>query len=102
VLVSALFCGPAFSGPKFFTELALGRACYLEDDEMDRAQEKLMSSSHDSRTFDQRDPPNEQRPVVPATRARQGVTGHNVRYVLGFGVVGVIVAFVVIWLIYFG
>ena len=28
-----------------------------------------------------------QQPVVPAARARQGVTGHNVRYVLGFGLV---------------
>ena len=25
--------------------------------------------------------------VLPARRARQGVTGHNVRYVLGFGLV---------------
>jgi hypothetical protein len=60
-----------------------------------------MNSSNDSRTFDQRDPQNERHPVVATNRARQGVTGHNVRYVLGFGVVGVIVAFVVIWLIYF-
>lgn len=28
--------------------------------------------------------------------ARQGVTGHNVRYVLGFGLAGVIIAFAVI------
>jgi len=27
---------------------------------------------------------------------RQGVTGHNVRYVLGFGLTGVIVAFLVV------
>jgi hypothetical protein len=26
-----------------------------------------------------------QQPTLPARRARQGVTGHNVRYVLGFG-----------------
>ena len=32
--------------------------------------------------------------VVNTTRARQGVTGHNVRYVLGFGIVGVIIVFV--------
>lgn len=45
---------------------------------------------------------SEQRPVVPQTDARQGVTGHNVRYVLGFSVVAIIIAFVVIWLVYFG
>jgi hypothetical protein len=36
--------------------------------------------------------------VVPTTRARQGVTGHNVRYVLGFGIAAVIVAFIVVYL----
>jgi hypothetical protein len=41
-------------------------------------------------------------PGLPAPRARQGVTGHNVRYVLGFGLAGIIVAFVVVYLIYFG
>jgi hypothetical protein len=39
--------------------------------------------------------------VVPAQRARQGVTGHNVRYVLGFGLVCVIIAFVVAYVLYF-
>ncbi len=33
-----------------------------------------------------------ERPVLNEVDARQGVTGHNVRYVLLFGVVGVIVA----------
>ena len=32
---------------------------------------------------------------LDTTRARQGVTGHNVRYALGFGVVGVIIGFVI-------
>jgi len=32
---------------------------------------------------------------------RQGVTGHNVRYVLGIGVAAVIVAFVVLYALYF-
>ena len=41
-------------------------------------------------------------PVVPTPRARQGVTGHNVRYVLGFGIAGVVIAFAVIYLVYFG
>ena len=35
--------------------------------------------------------------VETATEARQGVTGHNARYVLIFSLVGVITAFVVIW-----
>ena len=39
-----------------------------------------------------------QQPVVPTTRARQGVTGHNVRYVLVFGIAAVIVAFSVVYL----
>ena len=34
--------------------------------------------------------------VLPADQARQGVTGHNVRYVLGFGLLGTIVVFVVL------
>ena len=40
--------------------------------------------------------------ALPTRRARQGVTGHNVRYVLGFGLVGVIAAFVIVYLIFFG
>jgi len=41
-------------------------------------------------------------PVIKSTvRARGGVTGHNVRYVLAFGLAGVIIAFIVIGL-YFG
>jgi hypothetical protein len=43
----------------------------------------------------------ERRPVVSAREARQGVTGHNVRYVLSFALAGVIVVFAIIWLIYF-
>jgi hypothetical protein len=41
------------------------------------------------------------RTVVPTQQARQGVTGHNVRYVLGIGLTAVIVAFVVLYAIYF-
>jgi hypothetical protein len=43
----------------------------------------------------------EGRPVVPTTQARQGVTGHNVRYVLGVSIAAVVVAFAAIWLYYF-
>lgn len=56
-----------------------------------RQQEAIMSSS---------DRPA-QRPVVPARQARQGVTGHNVRYVLGLSIAAVIIIFGIIWLIYF-
>ena len=39
----------------------------------------------------------EETPVVlDKVRARQGVTGHNVRYVLGFGLVAVIIALAII------
>jgi hypothetical protein len=33
--------------------------------------------------------------------ARGAVTGHNVRYVLGWGTFGVIVAFAIIYLVFF-
>ena len=41
------------------------------------------------------------RPVVPTPQARAGVTGHNVRYVLAFGMVAVILAFLIVYLVYF-
>lgn len=37
--------------------------------------------------------------VRSTDEARQGVTGHNVRFVLGFGLAGVIVAFLGIVLV---
>ena len=43
---------------------------------------------------------HDERIVETAVQARQGVTGHNVRYVLAFGSCGVIAAFVIIY-IYF-
>ena len=43
----------------------------------------------------------DQRPVLSKVEARQGVTGHNVRYVLWFGLAAVIVAFAAIYLFYF-
>ena len=46
--------------------------------------------------------PDAQRPIVMSgARARQGVTGHNVRYVLGFGLAGAIIALTVVYLFYF-
>jgi hypothetical protein len=35
--------------------------------------------------------------VVPTQRARRGVTGYNVRYVLGFGLLAIVVVFAAIW-----
>ncbi len=39
--------------------------------------------------------------LISGDDARGGVTGHNVRYVLGFGLTGVILAFAAVW-IYLG
>lgn len=44
----------------------------------------------------------EQRSVIPARQARQGVTGHNVRLVLGVSIAAVVIAFAIIWTLYFG
>jgi hypothetical protein len=43
----------------------------------------------------------EPRTVVQTEQARQGVTGQNVRYVLGWGLAALIVAFGIIYFIYF-
>jgi hypothetical protein len=58
-----------------------------------------MSPSQDRPVSEQN--PNEPRTVVPAQQARQGVTGHNVRYVLGVGIAAVIVAFAILYAVYF-
>jgi hypothetical protein len=41
---------------------------------------------------------NRQTGELSATRARQGVTGHHVRYVLIFGIAAAVVAFIVAYL----
>jgi hypothetical protein len=38
------------------------------------------------------DPDSETPVVLDKVRARQGVTGHNVRYVLGFGLAAAVIA----------
>jgi hypothetical protein len=40
-------------------------------------------------------------PALKPNEARQGVTQHNVRYVLGFGIVGVVAAFVIVYFAFF-
>jgi hypothetical protein len=39
-------------------------------------------------------------PVTPTPQARAGVTGHNVRYVLVFGLGAAVLAFLIIYLVY--
>ena len=53
-----------------------------------------MSSPHDN-------PEGNPRVVRTTVDAREGVTGHNVRYVLGIGLVAIVVAFAVIYAVYF-
>jgi hypothetical protein len=53
--------------------------------------ENLMTSSENP----------QQRPGIPARQARQAVTGHNVRLVLGFSIAAVVVVFAIIWIVYF-
>jgi hypothetical protein len=46
-------------------------------------------------------PQHPDKPVVETTTdARAGVTGHNVRYVLLFGIGGVILAFILVFMLY--
>lgn len=40
-------------------------------------------------------------PVVSAEDAREGAVGHNVRYVLGIGVAAIVIAFIVVYAVYF-
>ncbi len=44
---------------------------------------------------------SQRRPVVSTTDARSGVTGHNVRYVLVYGLAAVIAAFGIIFYVVF-
>jgi hypothetical protein len=43
----------------------------------------------------------DKRTIETGVEARQGVTGHNVRYVLAFGICGVIAAFIIIYFLFF-
>ena len=52
-------------------------------------------------------PPKEQSPaterpiVTTEVRARQGITRHGVRHVLGWGLAGVVVVFAALYLVFF-
>jgi hypothetical protein len=61
-----------------------------------------MSPDTQAPEYKEADRRSPQQTAVPAARARQGVTGHNVRYVLGFGLAAVVVAFVVVYVAYVG
>jgi hypothetical protein len=61
-----------------------------------------MMQFDDSKSGDHLETKPDQPPSVVANiPERQGVTGHNVRYVLLFGIIAVIIAFAVIFAIYF-
>jgi len=45
---------------------------------------------------------DEETPTATKTEARQAVAPHEVRYMLGFGIAGVVVAFIVIYVVYVG
>lgn len=45
------------------------------------------------------DPGAESGPVLDTTRARQGVTGQNVRYVLAGGLAGVVIVFILAYFV---
>jgi hypothetical protein len=60
-----------------------------------------MSSSQDRPVSAEPPLQSDVRTVVPTQQARQGVTGHNVRYALGIGLAAAIIAFVVLYAVYF-
>ncbi len=68
----------------------------------ERIAEVRMDSRSDTRAPMPEQSEQRAAPVVTADRARQATTGHNVRYVLGFGLAGIVIAFVIIYLIFFG
>jgi len=64
-----------------------------------KEEEVVMISPTDTPTHATSDEPHT---VLSTDEARQGETGHHVRYVLGLGLVGVVVLFVAIYAFYFG
>ncbi|MEQ1714188.1 MAG: hypothetical protein ABL908_22700, partial [Hyphomicrobium sp.] len=71
-------------------------------DEVNTAQTMLQAESRLAAVPCPADPSESERAtVISGERARQGSTGHNVRYVLGFSLLGTIAAFLAISL-YFG
>ena len=58
---------------------------------------KLMPDAPEYKEADRRSGPNQEN----TEGVRAGVTGHNVRYVLIFGLIAVIIAFAIVYLVYF-
>lgn len=56
------------------------------------------NAKHDGRTMPQ---VQDNRIVETRTEARQGETGHNVRFVLGAGVIAVVVLFAIVYIAFF-
>jgi hypothetical protein len=67
-----------------------------------------MSSAPNPRAPEYKDAAREAQPiqestartVVPTPQARQGVTGHHVRYVLAFSIAAIVVAFAIVYFVY--
>jgi hypothetical protein len=60
-----------------------------------------MASDQDVNDHREWPPVREPAAEVSTVEARQGVTGHNVRHVLGFGLAATVIAFAIIYIIYF-
>jgi hypothetical protein len=84
---------PPFAGIFIFGRLS---AVFVSAEQVHISYEDDM----DVRREEVKAPPEQ--PSLSKDRARQGSTGHNVRYVLGFGLAGVIILFAVVYLFYFG
>ena len=65
-----------------------------------KTERSLMSADPRAPEYKEADQRTAGEPVVPAVRAR--VTGNHVRYVLAFSFAAVVVAFLIVYLIYFG
>ena len=61
-----------------------------------------MSTDARAPEYEEADRQTATRDIIPTPQARQGVTGHNVRYVLGFSMAAVVIAFVIVYAIYVG
>ena len=61
-------------------------------------QARFVAAMEDRVNIETRGNETEGAEVLNTTRARQGVTGHNVRYVLTFGIVAVVILFALAYL----
>jgi hypothetical protein len=68
-----------------------------------RRHNRRIAMASDQNVNDRREwpPVRERAAQLPTVEARQGVTGHHVRHVLGFGLAAIVIAFAIIYIIYF-